>query len=478
MHILSFTNEEPVVETSFSDENQLCHNQNLLTPIPQVAVTNYSGRYFIAEIEKVRKQLIEDLYDVSINASHQPECNIVKKPITLTEINMKRKLGIFTQEVIEFFVENKKPCNLQYDEEFNSEDIANTIDNNDCVNNLNTQEVANSQETIVEQPQIEIKTDEIVSKFTTNIDIELTHSCEENLLFCPKKVKFFNETNPQLAEKKLISLYICDFCTKIMFIEVNMLKHLEESEHLSASLYYTDESQSISEESKFDIDKLYLKSRCKLKNLNSTLSNKWNIFCPKCFFVFDTDLLACCMHYKYTHRTFDEYIYSINDKLPIKQIDIELSRKHVCLTCDLKFKKLTDLMYHLEVTKHFPFINPNDELINVFYCPVDTCSFKVNNYSTFRVHILTHQNLVKQLESQESNEKTVKLTAKCRTFMKPTNYYHLKQFGYNSFNDHIDELEAIKFLLDTLKGHSDQQELVKKVKARKDELHKLLVKIK
>ena len=406
--------------------------------MPTARISVYRGKYRVNELERARNDLINRLYDLNQNDYYRQEK-------TTCEIKLKRKLGIFTQDVLDYYVEGKLPSCISLNE------------NLSCSND-EVQITENGTKSIKLDESSEIIDDSLHQNVP--LDVEQTHSCEEYLMFCPKNIELFNELNEDLFQNKKLSIvFLCDSCKSLMRLEENMVKHLNEKQHFSASVYCVDEESQ----------KFYLRARCKIKNLNSTLDA--NIFCPKCYFFFGSNILACCLHFKYVHRQHNnnELVYSVSNP-PIKEVEIELSREYKCLSCFLKFKKLTDFSYHLENTKHFPHPE-NGSVVNVFYCPVDNCEFRSIEYTKFKIHILTHPCLQKTFDNP-LNE--VKLVAKVKIYEKPKGYFHVKKFNGKLYADKVDELAGIESLLDNLKGHAEQSECVKKLKARKDEIYKTL----
>ena len=419
-----FDNEDSKIENEIDNQHLV---SKLCTAVPDSKLFNYNGKYPKNEIGKARVHLINRLYD--LNQQEKTTC----------EINLKRKLGIYTQDVLDFYNKGIMLNCMSLQENFT------------C-----------SNEEILLKAKKELILDESVNEENSvqnvPLDIDQKHCCEEVLMFCPRNIEFFNEFSEELSKTNTTTVFLCDSCKSLMNLEENMVKHLNEKQHFSASVYCYDDDK-----------KFYLRSRCKIKNLNRSL--EICVFCPKCYFYFGSNILACCLHFKYVHRQHNnnELVYSVSD-FPIKVLDIELSREYKCLTCFLKFKKLTDFTYHLENTKHFPFAE-SENVVNVFCCPIDDCQFHTILYSAFKVHILTHPYVQKIFENHTSD---VKLTAKVRVYDKPNSFFHVKKFNGKLYYDKVDELTGIESLLEILKGHADQGEFVKKLKARKDEIYKNL----
>jgi hypothetical protein len=401
--------------------------------VPNSKVFNYNGKYRIIELEKARKHLINRLYD----SNHKNEFEK-----TTHEIILKRKLGIYSQDVLDFYKKGIMPKCISLDKNLN-----NTNDEDFIIDDTVVKEISKSDDNINQDNSLK----------NVPLDIEQTHICDEVLMFCPKNIGLFNEISDEFSKKNLSIIFLCDSCKTLMNLEDNMVKHLNEKQHISASIYCYNEDKEF-----------YLHSRCKIKNLDYR-SLEMCVFCLKFYFYFGSNILACCLHFKYVHKQHNnnELVYSVSN-LPIKVIDIDLSREYKCLTCFLKFKKLTDFTYHLENTKHFPFAE-NENLINVFFCPIEECQFRSIVYSAFKIHILTHPYVQKIFDNQKNDEK---FTAKVKVYEKPKYFFHVRKFNGKLYSDKIDELDGIESLLEILKGHADQNECVKKLKARKDEIYK------
>ena len=62
---------------------------------------------------------------------------------------------------------------------------------------------------------------------------------------------------------------------------------------------------------------------------------------------------------------------------------------------------------------------------------------------------------------------------KINVYSIPTSFFHVSTFREENLEDRKEEIIAIDCLLDSLKGHNDQMELGKKIRARKDHLIKM-----
>ena len=90
-------------------------------------------------------------------------------------------------------------------------------------------------------------------------------------------------------------------------------------------------------------------------NKNNNDNNELAVFCPKCEFPFNKNLVACSIHYSYVH-TPGEFIYSLSHRTRTEIVYV--SKSHSCFECKQKFKKLLDLskheaLLHTSVTPEF-----------------------------------------------------------------------------------------------------------------------------
>jgi hypothetical protein len=177
--------------------------------------------------------------------------------------------------------------------------------------------------------------------------------------------------------------------------------------------------------------------------------------------------LACALHYRYMHQA-DEEIYSICRQIETREM--RLDRTHACHQCGNKFKKLSDLNDHLSKNNHFP--NPKNGEINVFFCPFD-CSFSSNCFFTFKKHALNHSFFNRQV-SKFDEEPSANVVVKI--YKTPTSYFHIKMFKEetDSIDEQTVELAALNIVLDLLKGLTTQNDILNKIKTRRD--HLVLVK--
>jgi len=367
--------------------------------LPSKKTTNYHGSsYKTSNLEECRAELIDSLYDVKEDYDDK---------LDLLEINLKRKLGILTRDVIEYFLGSES---IGYDDESYLE-----------------------------------------------LDKNLKHGCKNYLKFCQKDIEICRNLDENLSRY----VYACDMCNYFANSKVLMKNHLKENHHLSSSIYFMIDNDS----------SFQLKSRCAIRN--QEINEDVNVFCPKCYFCFGTNILACCLHYKYLHKpaNLNILIYSIvaQNELLKKNLDVEITKEYKCLDCQLVFNKLQDFSNHLnEFWDHH--LNPDSSnVINIFYCPNIDCEFKSIDYPSLRFHVIKHNNLYKGL-----NNSNFKILTKMKTFNKPKQYFHLKYFNSDYLFDQIDELNSIESSLKLLKLHRIHDKFISRLEERIVKLRKTI----
>jgi hypothetical protein len=422
------------------------------------------------------------------------------------EMNLKRKCGILTHDVIEYFLSNKR---LNPNEEEKTTEFKNDLPDyllTTLAQHQNQPEIfikysiddqveeEEEQEEELEKSDLgidesfesgEIDTDqqhevqieeknaeELMQKLIKenaklSQELKLRHACCENETehhekqICPRLIN--NSSSLNNSNKKF---FMCDFCFSKEDFEHKMLEHLLNLKHYSASEYYSIDSNS---------NQYELSKRCSVKSFNQINKLKSGIFCPKCDFFFEHDIQACALHYFYIHDSSkSHFIYSVYDLNDLHELQI--SKEHSCPTCMTKFKKLTELVTHLEKVKHFPHAQ-NEQQINVFHCSLDKCTFKSTNFFAFKTHILSHSHFNKQQQQQPQSKITNVDSVKCKVeiYTKSNAFFHMTNFQHdlNLKQENLSELEAIDSLLEMTKQHTHANELYKDVRARKDQLIKL-----
>jgi len=445
--------------------------------IPLKAHT-YNGKYPFDDIKLVRDNLYKNLYLTSAE--------------TEAEIRIKRKCGIITsKEVIDYYINNIMPPQIpvQEIEEFDESTDDQTDDHPakvlkiDLHSNLTNKPAPQPASSSVNTSHFD-KSD-LVSEFAkvtqfqalnnSNHDesnnselcrtLKLSHACDRK--FCPEHLKIVGSSN--FSKENLV--YVCDFCQMTVSLEDNMKKHLKKYFHYSASEYIIEKSPNhdnaqyifpLAVQSKI----CAIKSRASIRNIVTDETQL--VFCPQCLLCFGTDTLACAMHYKWTHSYKNDYIYSIGD---LKRVDtIYLDKKHKCAECNKIFKKLSDLIAHIDITKHFPVTKQGE--INVYNCPFDNCGYKSIYFFLFKQHLLSH-NYFNHTQKKTSDLAIPEVEVKINVYSIPTSFFHVSTFREENLEDRKEEIIAIDCLLDSLKGHNDQMELGKKIRARKDHLIKM-----
>jgi len=466
--------------------------------VPTHRIETYAGKYPREDLEKVRAQLIKEIYD---KETYEKRYYLYDIP---NDINIKRKCGLLSEEVINYFRNNIKPAkrSLNLDDEIYPEDR-----NDFATQSQSTPSplpppppphvlIQQQQQQIfkpvppplpnllIQQPQQQqqqqpntsssslIDTKQpirIVVDSTSQLcrNLRLSHGCElDNFKFCPKDIKPADNTANTLT---MSVVYVCDNCQITVINKDNMLQHLNERNHLSASEYYAEKTVTNNLLTNTSIK--YLKNRSILMSSNSfnkinNNNNELAVFCPKCEFPFSKNLVACSIHYSYVH-TPGEFIYSLSQRTRTEIVYV--SKSHSCFECKQKFKKLLDLSKHLDSSKHFP-KNANTE-ISVLNCQLDKCTFKTTDFFPFKQHLLGHKFL------QEQTDSDIHVPVHIYYYSKPTSFYHATSFtdsNKNTIEENKEEIKWIDSLVELYKGHNDSQDICKKLKNRKDHLHKIL----
>ena len=167
------------------------------------------------------------------------------------------------------------------------------------------------------------------------------------------------------------------------------------------------------------------------------------------------------MHYNIVHSASNEYIYSIS-KLKQERVAC-VEKRHSCVECKQSFKKLSDLIAHMDKTKHFPETKKNE--INVFECPFDQCAYNSVYFFYFKQHLMSHLT---------NDPNTALIDVKIKIYPEPQSYYHTAKYLENDSLDSKEEINAIECLINSTKGQTDTAKIVAKLKSRKDHLIKFL----
>lgn len=232
-------------------------------------------------------------------------------------------------------------------------------------------------------------------------------------------------------------------------------KEQPSNESKSKTSFY-DEYLKSTLESKRKI--IYIIDRCCLKNKISREIYQFVVFCPKCMCHFDDGILAACLHFKSVHcSTKTEEVYSIGE-LMRSEIFVA-SKVHTCPTCNVKFKKLSDLALHLKNSEHFPGSRKNE--INILFCPFDNCGLKSTKFFEFKNHLMSHP-----FFNNPNNGKFNSIQVKVGIYSSPKFYYHMAKNLEITNADKKNELEAIDDLI-KLNHSEDHSNLVSFKEKRK-----------
>lgn len=409
--------KDDIIVLSDTDTNTDC--QIDASCLPKSAIpskdTDYVGGYSIYQIKRARSCLIEELYD---NQSSK-----------LLHIKIKEKCGIITDDVIDFQLNRK-----QFKEKSESE---NTDNNNSQSDN----DIKIIPSTI------------ITSNRKDNSPIhevyDLSHGCDSTS-HCLKHIKYASDSSTNDME-----VFLCDFCLTLSSTKDLALEHLITAKHFSSSSYFCELiAKNVDGKLIFEKPKINsLKERSIIQSKES--KSNVNIFCPSCMFSFGTFVAECSLHSKLVHESNFKYAVAFTEKL----IPIEIKRSHLCPTCSAHFRKLSCLMNHIEETKHFPYVDQNQ--LCVYECPFDTCLFTTIDYSIFKIHLMEHQNYTTNNRDDVSYKINVKLMS------KPSLYFHAADFNDSSEKSLVNELKTIESLTEIIKGHKNQHDLIKMLRARK-----------
>ncbi|CAF0712985.1 unnamed protein product [Brachionus calyciflorus] len=432
---------------------------------PDTEITDYHGTYPVKDMKRVRCHLIE---------------NFKRESSSKLEFTIKRKCGIITRDLIDYmlheirpehFVENAVPktnysdsnpfihkiLNIDEDDLIPSEDLDPIQDTNIVQiekSNLPSsssdgnfpQSSQNSQLNYYESVFTNSQKDDIQ---LLNRELGIIHGCEKT---CHRNFP----SKDELDEKELENLiYVCDFCKKYCDSKEEIEVHLKEEDHASASEYILEPklSDTVDEkettgtnydeyfESTFNAKRKikFIKNRACLKNFAPTKElKKCLVFCPKCHSCFYQSVLGASLHYKLCHSssTQDE-VYSIGEFDRTEKFWIE--KAHACFTCNVKFKKLVDLVHHYSNTHHFPSNKVNE--INIYKCPFDKCEFQTTKFFTFKTHIVGHP----YFNGQNNNMKSVEVSVVI--YKAPRMYFHQTKNVEKTKSDRENELEAVNELI-------------------------------
>lgn len=387
------------------------------------------------------------------------------------EMNLKRKCGVFTPEVIAYFESGKRVKPNKFDAEYvfkssvpdtvnEYDEIILDIDSNDSM----------SENTAATEAEIQSEIDFLENQFDrVSGGIEKkSHACflDRYCHMCPYTMK--SQTTASTSE----IVYVCNFC-RVCYSNANrMRQHLEDRYHFSAGEYVSKRTKApVVNYCKCEIGSSVREILATQKRVAMTLQDKREeksskgVFCPKCDAFFSVDVLACAVHYRFVHGAPDHgYMYSVGELQEVR--DIALTARHVCLTCNLQFKRLKDLVSHLEITRHAPFA-PRDQ-IYVYRC--SCCSFNTTYFMQFKLHVVEHRSTNNGAASDDQE-----MYGEVYAYAKPAEFYHLSAPSCQS--EYKEELEIVEKLL---RSNNNKQTmgvtdlLIKPLLDRKNELTSLV----
>ncbi|XP_050406959.1 uncharacterized protein LOC126822236 [Patella vulgata] len=174
-----------------------------------------------------------------------------------------------------------------------------------------------------------------------------------------RKAEIPGSTQPnkkQAVDKKIIA-YTCDLCDFTTEIYDEVVKHLQQKNHFSASMCHSSKENSVL------IPKTLLKPLV-VTNRSARFNNVIPT-CPKCFAVYE-NINICNLHYQNTHEDNSD-IYSLST---VKEtLWPKISSKNQCLNCGKNFAKTKSLHDHWRSAKHFPLREPMSDEIRIMFCP-------------------------------------------------------------------------------------------------------------
>ena len=436
--------------------------------IPKATLNAYKGNYLVREMTEARKYLIETIYK--------------KRSFSKTELTCKLKCGILTPDVIDYFVhENEEPLNDKdildikeksvelrdkFKEQFEIDEfLEGEIEEFRVFNPRTNLKISNllprskrikifddksDAENIcpLGLTQIQIKSEKNsvlnkIDKSTNNVKKNseklnnMRHECESN---CTKNISIFKAKYLNTLDRNtfLEVVFVCDVCLSIFRDQKMVFSHIDELNHISASIFLREKSSIVNKS-----ELKYIVNRCSIKSLKNTFAT--GVFCPnrECSFFFgftSTSILACGLHYQYFHNSSEQIFSRANLK---NELTFEMKKIHECVDCKMIYKKLSDLVLHLRVTGHFPHSSSNE--INLLVCPSENCKFKSTNFHIFKMHVRNHPASQQLFNNTSSSDSKAKIKVLIYTFN--SGYSHFPSFR-NESKDNKHELEAIENLLE------------------------------
>ncbi|CAF1174142.1 unnamed protein product [Rotaria sordida] len=361
---------------------------------PNEEITNFSWN-IKNELEQLRKELIETFFQAAI---------------TYTDIIIKRKLGILTSDICDYY-RFKKKSNLISTEEFYL------------------------------LPKIQYDNEENLTDLLNG----LQHIC----VTCP--LNFISIDDTKLTSSSWSRVYMCDICHCTRALEDNMIRHLESELHLSATEYRTDSATMILNHC--------IRRSCIQMNRYDKNTFDSIIVCPICYEPF-SNVNSCAIHSHLSHNM--DYIYSIASIF--QTFDLIIKQDDICMECNEQFKTLSLLVKHLNESNHGP--HETDKLISLFLCRINKCYYRTKHFFNFKTHLISIHN-----NSFNSIDRTIKV--KIKQFIKPYTYMHITRFLHKNQSDINEELKAFEQLEYDVKYLSDNTNILKIIKKRYDLLKNL-----
>jgi len=379
------------------------------------------GDYDVKEIKKARKYLLKAIYESRTKSK--------------TELESKLKCGILTQDVLEYFVDEKRDsidekdyCIEDEEEEFWDKRIV--------ILDLKENHLEKDSKLLVEATKAESHQksrlnsnnlnaeDDLHDKDSFSSAKRLVHGCKEN---CLKNIKISELDASTRISYNLV--FVCDVCFAIFQDQEMALFHLNDFDHISASEFLMDKPMLNN-----DGSLKYVVNRCSIKS--SSKNHSYGVFCPRddCHFYFNNSILACGLHYQYHHNSHHQ-VYSLARF--IRESSFKIGRTHSCIDCKTKFDRLHQLISHLSKTKHFPeSLSPNE--INLYQCQFDICQYKSVHFHSFKQHIIKCHSYFFNGRWTSSKNNETKVTVKVSTYEKPSGYLHFPRFS-KGLEDHKNE---------------------------------------
>ncbi|CAF3618025.1 unnamed protein product [Rotaria sp. Silwood1] len=361
---------------------------------PNEQITNISWN-IKNELEQLRKELIETFFQTAI---------------IYTDIIIKRKLGILTSDICDYY-RFKKKSNLISTEEFYL------------------------------LPKIQYDTEENLTDLLNG----LQHIC----VTCP--LNFISIDDTKLSSSSWSHVYMCDICHCTRALEDNMIRHLENELHLSATEYRTDSATMILNHC--------IRRSCIQMNRYDKNTFDSIIICPICYEPF-SNVNSCTIHSHISHNM--DYIYSIASIF--QTFDLIIKQDDNCIEYNEQFKILSTFNKTLDENNHGS--HETDRLISLFLCPFNKCDYRTKHFFNFKTHLIsTHNNSFNSIDG--------KIKIKIKQFIKPNTYMHIARFLHKNQLDINEELSALEQLEYDMKYLPDNENILKIIKKRYDLLKNL-----